>query len=237
MAEAIDGELRWLCGGYTREEAVDEVLRRADAGGVAGFDFSFSFPRWYVESLGAGDGPGVWDVAATDGERWLAECAPPFWGRPGRPRPPLDNDRSEWRRTERGPLRPKSTFQVGGVGSVGTGSVRGMPLLRRLRAGGVAIWPFDPPAPGRPVVAEVYPRWATGPVAKRRASARAAHIVGLARAIPPGWAELATASEDAFDAACAALVLSTGGWTWPATDDVDRTEGRIVPVGVGAAQT
>ena len=29
----------------------------------------------------------LWDAAAVDGERWLTECSPPFWGRPGTPAP------------------------------------------------------------------------------------------------------------------------------------------------------
>jgi hypothetical protein len=38
---------------------------------------------------------------------------------------------------------------------VGPGSIRGMPLLAKLRAAGIAIWPFDPP--GDRTVFEVYP--------------------------------------------------------------------------------
>lgn len=54
----------------------------------------------------------------------------------------------ELRRTDRerpavGGIRPTSGFQIGGAGAVGTGAVRGMPMLARLRAAGFAIWPFD----------------------------------------------------------------------------------------------
>jgi hypothetical protein len=232
VAEAVDGVLRSLAGGFTRDEAVDEVLRRSGPGVVVGLDFSFSFPRWFAEELGARSGPEVWRAAVAHGEAWLTACAPPFWGRPGRPCPTPDPARPGWRRTESGPLRPKSTFQVGGAGSVGTGSVRGMPHLLHLRHAGAAIWPFDPPEPNRPVVAEVYPRWATGPVPKRRADARAAHIARLGAAVPRRWVAPAASGEDAFDAACTAVALSGGAWRWPETDAVDRVEGRILPVAV-----
>jgi hypothetical protein len=230
VGEALDGVLRWLGGGFTRGEAIAEVVRRGRAGGVVGFDFSFSFPRWFVDALGAADGPGVWQAAQSHGEGWLEACEPPFWGRPGRPRPPDDAGRPGWRRTECGPVRPKSTFQIGGAGSVGTASVRGMPHLLALREAGVAVWPFDAAAPDRLVAAEVYPRWATGPVRKSRAAEREAHLAGLGRALPPEWRGVAAGSEDAFDAACSAMALSRGDWSWPPTDDVDRAEGRIVPV-------
>ena len=38
-------------------------------------------------------------------------------------------------------VRPKSTFQIGGAGAVGTGSLRGMPHLLTLREAGCAVWP------------------------------------------------------------------------------------------------
>jgi hypothetical protein len=236
VAEAADGVLVRLEGGFTREEAVAAVLRRLAPGVVAGFDFSFSFPGWFVRHVGAVDGPGVWEAAARQGEGWLAACAPPFWGRPGRPRPPAHPGRPEWRRTELhvpgASLRPKSTFQVGGAGTVGTGAVRGMPLLGSLRRAGAAVWPFDrAPATGdAPVVAEAYPRWATGPVVKSSCAARAAHLARLAGAVPAPLTSRAAASEDAFDAACAAIALSAGPWRVPDADAVDLLEGRILPL-------
>ena len=42
-------------------------------------------------------------------------------------------------------IAPKSVFQIGGAGSVGTASLRGMPVLQRLREAGFAVWPFDRP--------------------------------------------------------------------------------------------
>jgi hypothetical protein len=236
VASALDGVLCSLDGGWTRGEVVEEIIHRAEPGLVVGLDFSFSFPGWFVRDVGAADGPGVWEVAAAHGEDWLARCAPPFWGRPGCRRPPLEHERPLWRRTEAGAglarRRPKSTFQVGGAGAVGCGAIRGMPHLQRLRRHGLAVWPFDAPVGGRPLVAEVYPRWATGPVVKAREEERLAHVSRLGPAIPRRLAALAAASDDAFDAACAAVVLSTGGLAFPPTDDVDAVEGRILPLGV-----
>ena len=43
-------------------------------------------------------------------------------------------------------ITPKSVFQVGGAGSVGTASLRGFAVLLRLREAGFRVWPFDAPA-------------------------------------------------------------------------------------------
>ena len=237
--EAEDGRVRSVCAGITRDEAIGLALTAIDGGvDVVGLDFSFSFPAWFVRSLGAEDGPGVWEVAAHDGERWLTACDPPFWGRPGRPRPPFGPGREERRRTEEdvppGVRRPKGTFQIGGAGAVGTASVRGMPGLRRFRCAGIAVWPFDDAAPGAPFVAEVYPRWCTGPVVKSRPAARSAHLAGRLGALGVAARDAAVRSEDAFDAVCTALALSEGRLGPPAPTDEDRVEGRILvpPQGV-----
>jgi hypothetical protein len=234
-AEAHDGELRRLEAGRTRAQVVDELVVRAAErpGVVVGFDFSFSLPEWFLRACGHADARALWDAAARDGEAWLRDCRDPFWGRPGRPRPALP---CHLRRTEAtlaavGGITPKSSFQVGGAGSVGTGSVRGFPALARLQDAGYAIWPFD--APARPPVAvEIWPRTFTGPVVKSDARARAAHLdehfPGLAKALRA----LAVGSEDAFDAAVSAIVMSrhedelrtlpvlddagVEGWVWSA---------------------
>ncbi|MEX0750548.1 MAG: hypothetical protein WD359_07030, partial [Dehalococcoidia bacterium] len=61
-----------------------------------------------------------------------------------------------------------------GAGAVGTGSLRGMPMLHRLHAAGMHIWPYDDP--GYPLVIEIYPRLLTGPVRKSSPQARARYI-------------------------------------------------------------
>jgi hypothetical protein len=210
-AEAHDGQLVRLEAGRTRDDVVDELVGRADDrdGVVVGFDFSFSVPEWFLRDRGFAEPRELWDAAASDGEEWLRACEPPFWGRPGRGRPVLP---AHLRRTEaevaavRG-IRPKSSFQIGGAGSVGTGSVRGFPALARLQDAGYAIWPFDEPA-APPVAVEIWPRAFTGPVVKSDPAARAAHVDENLPDLEPVWRDVAVASEDAFDAAVSAVVMS-----------------------------
>lgn len=203
----------------------------ADPRIVVGLDFAFSLPAWFLAERGLVDGPALWDVVAREGEQWLAACAPPFWGRPGRRRPAMP---AEFRETDRdvpttGGVRPKSVFQIGGAGTVGTGSLRGMPVLRTLRAAGFRIWPFDPPEP--PFVVEIYPRLLTGPVTKGKADARAEVLVGRASQMNVECRIAAGASEDAFDAALSALGMDAAQSALAQlpilTDSVSRLEGRI----------
>jgi hypothetical protein len=108
--------------------------------------------------------------------------------------------------TPYGGVRPKSTFQVGGNGSVGTGSIRGWPVLARLRRNGFAIWPFDR---GRvPLAVEVYPRACTGAVVKTDVRQRAALLDRQFPGLDRKLRDLAVASDDAFDAAVTALVMA-----------------------------
>jgi hypothetical protein len=211
MAEAHDGELFRLEGGRTRGEVLDELVARAaePEGVVVGFDFSFSLPEWFLRERGYRDARALWDAAAADGDAWLRTCEPPFWGRPRRPRPELP---AHLRHTEAtlaavGGIRPKSSFQIGGAGSVGTGSVRGFPALACLQDAGYAIWPFDAPA-APPVAVEIWPRTFTGPVVKSDARARADHLETVHARLPRALRDAAVGSEDAFDAAVSAIVMS-----------------------------
>jgi hypothetical protein len=236
-AEAHDGELLRLVAGRTRREVIDELVGRADEmpGVVAGFDFSFSLPEWFLRDRGYANARALWDAAATDGEAWLRECEPPFWGRPGRPRPDVP---AHLRRTEAeiaavGGIRPKSSFQIGGAGSVGTGSVRGFPALARLQDAGFTIWPFDEPA-RPPVAVELWPRALTGPVVKSDARARAAHLDQHLPDLAPALRDAVVGSEDAFDAAVSAVVMSRHEpelRSLPALDDEGRSEGCVWSVG------
>lgn len=237
LAEFAAGELVRLEAGRSREQLTAHLLECAarDPGLLVGLDFSFGFPRWFVEELGEPDGPAMWRRAAAQGEAWLAECRPPFWGRPGTRRPERDPQRPEWRRTEteepavRG-IRPKSVFQVGGAGSVGTGSLRGMTCLEALRRGGFAIWPFDPPG-ASPVAVEIYPRQFTGPVRKSNPLHRALQLANSWHELSPVHRAAAEASEDAFDAAWSArgLYSARGQFPPPSWSDPgwERMEGRI----------
>ncbi len=205
IAEAVDGVLETLEDGRSREQVIAWLCERRPAlpAAVVGLDFSFSFPTWFL-----GDAPihETWERVEREGEQWLADCPPPFWGRPGRGR----GEEPQFRVCEEalrvGAIAPKSTFQIGGAGAVGTGSLRGIPHLPVLRDAGWSIWPFDPPTAH--VVAEIWPRLLTGPVAKSSSTARASWLATHAADLPPDLAARAATSEDAFDAAASALVLS-----------------------------
>lgn len=205
VAEAADGQLVDLRDGLTREEVVAHLLDRIaalDAPVVVGLDFAFGFPGWWTRELGCADLPELWALAAREGERWLTACEAPLWGRPGRRRPPADLARPLLRATDAQAATAGSPLQVGGAGSVGTGSIRGMPHLVTLRAAGVAIWPVDDAR--SPVAVEVYPRHHTGRVVKSDRAARAAAVAttpGIGRALR----EAAAITEDRFDAALTAL--------------------------------
>jgi hypothetical protein len=232
----------------TRQQAGDHLLDLATTNGpgglLVGLDFGFSLPAWYLDDQGIKTAADLW--ADTDRlEGWLRDCQPPFWGRPGRRRP----DQAHWRRTELAMTpRPRSVFQIGGAGAVGTASLRGMPVLHRLQSHGFAIWPFDP-APDRhggPIgvvgstdanagsaadatVVEVWPRLATGPVVKSSPAARQRWLSDPIRqaAIPAPFSTWCAASADAFDAVAAALALLDSP-PLPAVDDpVVRLEGWI----------
>lgn len=210
-AEAEHGVLTRLLAGRARAEVIDELVARADEqpGVVVGFDFSFSLPVWFLDQCGYAHPRQLWDAAARDGEQWLLECAPPFWGLSGRRRPDLP---AHLRRTEAevaavGGIRPKSSFQIGGAGSVGAGSVRGFPALARLQDAGYAIWPFDARAMP-PVAVEIWPRTFTGSVVKSDPAARARYLDDRFPDFDPTCRDDAVGSEDAFDAAVSALVMS-----------------------------
>jgi hypothetical protein len=214
LAEASDGDLVRLECGRHREAVADLLLETARASSdlVVGFDFGFSAPAWFVRKLGAASAPDLWALACTEAENWLANGMPPFWGGGRGPRPALPRPEDHYRLSDMalspvGGIQIKSLFQVGGSGSVGTGSLRGWPILHRLRSGGFSVWPFD--RTQMPLVVEIYPRLLTGPVNKSRREAREAyiekHFPGLAGAIR----EKAVSSEDAFDAAVSALRMAS----------------------------
>ena len=249
-AGRVDGGRVTLEGGRTRDEFCDWLiaLARETPRMVVGFDFCFSFPAWFVrDELGCKDAPAFWDlVERGHGERWLAAgCADQrFWGKHPKPAE-FCGDRlhrmlratdidcklaalipeAERAARVRG-IGPKSVFQIGGAGSVGTASLRGMPVLRRLREAGFRVWPFDKPAldtpalnrpalrEGQPLVVEMYTRLNTGPVRKSNAEARAlylrekCHANAAYAALSRRVMQRARASEDAFDALVSCMVMT-----------------------------
>jgi hypothetical protein len=218
LAECDDGQLIRLESGRSRVEIVDELVRsirllhsqRQPC--LIGLDFSFSFPAWFVTQHGCASAIDLWPLVKHHGENWLQQCAPPFWGRPGKSRPVDNPNQPQFRATENqtesvSGIRPKSTFQIGGAGSVGTGSIRGMPYLSTLREAGAAIWPFDESQHGL-TVCEVYPRLWTGPVTKSSASARRKYLEDRQISPPDPVIDSVINSEDAFDAFVSALMIS-----------------------------
>lgn len=260
------GEVR-LENGRTRHEIAEWLIHMAARTPrmVVGFDFCFSFPEWFVrDEHGCPDGPAFWTLVAREhGERWLerGHADPRFWGKPHK-RPAefsgenlhrmmratdidcklVDHIPEEQRVARVRGITPKSVFQIGGSGSVGTASLRGMSTLLALRSAGFRVWPFDRPhlagALPAPLVVEMYSRLNTGPVHKSNPIARAAYLLSKRRA-DPAYATLSRAvliqargSEDAFDALVSCMVMTalrsefpnlpspgdprfrTEGWTW-----------------------
>ncbi len=212
-------------------------LGRARAKVVAGLDFSFSYPAWFVRELGCASAPALWERVAAEGEQWLREPHPHFWGRRKGSGPAAGHRAPRWlgyRACERGASQgkqlPLSSFQIGGAGPVGTGTLRGMPMLARLRAAGWSVWPFDRPL--LPLLVEVYPRALTGPVVKSDPAERLRYL-GQARflSVAPGVLATAAASEDAFDALVSAFVMREHALCFTqlaqAADEQARLEGAI----------
>ena len=124
-------------------------------------------------------------------------------------------------------ITPKSPFQIGGSGSVGTGSLRAMPLLARLHEAGWRVWPFqaaalaaEQPQP-RPLLVEMYTRLMTGAVAKSNPLARKRYLASKSREdemfAPVSRAVLkkAQGSEDAFDALVSTLEMARHAAAFP----------------------
>jgi hypothetical protein len=205
-----------LSAGRTRPETIAHVIDLAQATPalVVGFDFSFSYPAWFLRQNGAESALAHWQIVEEHGERWQQQCLPPFWGRPGRACP-TDHRGGQWqgyRLTERatGNLTrrlPSSTFQINGAGAVGIGSLRGMPHLLTLKRAGFSVWPFDNPR--LPLAVEIYPRLFTGTVRVSDASARSTYL-GEDRfdGLPSEVRANARNSPDAFDALCSVMGMA-----------------------------
>ncbi len=208
-AEADGDQLTLLRCGLDRDQIarwlIDEAAR--DPHLVVGLDFAFSLPEWYLHASGLTSAPALW-AGMHDGlaETLLRGCEPPFWGRAGKRRPP---GAEQFRVTDRahsvGGIRPKSVFQVGGAGAVGTGSLRGMSVLHRLHGAGFRVWPFCDD--GWPKLVEIYPRLLTGPVRKSRPAERQSYLASRCPKLDAGRANVAGSTEDAFDAAVSALSM------------------------------
>ena len=232
IAEANNGSLSRLEPVASREQALKQVIEQLarDSRTIVGLDFAFSMPAWFLGSLGVLSVLELWKVVAEKEEGWLQECASPFWGRPGKRKPELQ---AHYRITEASlpgvnGITPRSCFQIGGAGAVGTGSIRGMPFLLKMRQAGFAIWPFD--APSSRIVVEIYPRILTGPVKKNSLQCRAEYLNRYWPDLPSKLRKTAANSEDAFDAAVSALVMQRHldeFGSLPLLDDSFILEGQI----------
>ncbi|MCC6830087.1 MAG: DUF429 domain-containing protein [Thermoleophilia bacterium] len=240
-AVAEDGRLVALEGGRGREATVDAVIDLVleEPETLVGLDFAFGVPAWLAAREGWRSAGEVWRWAArgtASGPGWVRARPEPFWGPGIRPRPTLAGD--AFRATERAAMaagaRPSSVLRLSGPGSVGAQTLWGMPQLLRLADAGVAIWPFD--VPRLPMAVEVFPRqfarWLAPRAAGLRGAAfREAAVAELGPAVA-GHAGTMTASQDAFDAAVAALgvwhAVREAGAPAPGQHPDERVEGRIL---------
>ena len=238
LAEAVNHELIRLEAGRSREETVELLIAEAeqDSELIIGLDFAFSLPEWYLRDRSLTP-QALWarlaDQALTPRMRslglahWMNSPDPPFWTT-AEGHALLAADQ-KFRRTEidvrAAGSRPKSVFQLVGAGQVGRGSLYGMQALHRLAAIGFRIWPFDQVR--LPLVLEIFPRLLTGPVIKSSQSERERYLATLR--IPDELGSRAAASDDAFDAAVSALVMSAAVGELLALQSKpdDLIEGRI----------
>jgi hypothetical protein len=237
-----------LEAGRTRDEISDWLIKlaRETPRMVVSIDCCFSFPGWFLEEHGCEDMFAFWRKANSGlAEQWLTrECDEiahdeRFWGAPHK-RPAqfcgpgyrrmfrfADYDNKIAQGLEGGdPARaakmrgitPKSPFQIGGSGSVGTGSLRAMTMLERLHDAGYRIWPLENAAIDakvpRPLLVEMYTRLMTGAVAKSNPEARKTYL-SAKRKTDALYAMLGRAvlrkaqdSEDAFDALVSVIEMA-----------------------------
>ena len=236
-----------LEAGRTRDEITEWLIElgREMPRMVVSIDCCFSFPGWFLEEHGCEDMFAFWrKVNAGLAEQWLdRECDEiardeRFWGAPHK-RPEqfcgpgyrrmfrfADYDNKIAQALEGGDperaakmrgITPKSPFQIGGSGSVGTGSLRAMPFLLRMREAGFRVWPYESAqlenVRPKPLLVEMYTRLMTGAVAKSNEMARKRYIAAKRKSdaqyagLSRGVLAKAYESEDAFDALASVLEM------------------------------
>ncbi|WP_235011287.1 hypothetical protein [Bryocella elongata] len=266
-----------LEAGRTRDEVAAWLieLARETPRMVVSIDCCFSFPAWFLAEHGCATVFDFWKhVVDGSGERWLSrECDEVarderFWGAPhkrpaqfcgeGMPRmfraTEFDNKIAQGleggdvvRAAKMRGITPKSPFQIGGAGSVGTASLRAMPVLLKLHAVGFRVWPFEgaklQERDAKPLLVEMYTRLMTGAVAKSNESARKSYLAakrrndavfaGLTRAV----LKKAEGSEDAFDALVSTMEMVRYAETFSSLratkDPVLKLEGITWRPGIG----
>ncbi len=233
LAEVEGGRLLRVECGRSRDAVAEHLidLIRHEPEVIVGFDFAFSLPAWFLRERKLGSVADLWREASTSGEDWLVGREWPFWGSQYGRRREFEEPyrRSDKLLPQTSGIRPKSVFQAGGSGSVGTGSVRGWPVLHRLKRAGFSIWPFD--TVSTPLVVEIYPRILTGAINKSSAADRQSYLQSHYPELLPEHTALAASSDDAFDSAVSALVMARHAGAMLAlprvTDPVTLLEGVI----------
>lgn len=226
LARVVDGKIIDLENGRDRQAVIDKAIELAgrDLDTVVGLDFAFAFPAWYSKRRGWTSGRAVWEAMREHADVLIEACEPPFWGRPGTKAQQLGDP---YRETEKAlATRPKSVFQIGGAGAVGTGSLRGMRHLLDFSDAGFAIWPFDDP--GWPLVVEIYPRLFANGVVKSRHRSRRDYLATRFPDQPEPLRERAAGSEDSFDATVSALTMSRHIGDLEALPRVESGDGRRI---------
>ncbi len=253
MAEWNDQKTK-LEYGLNRSEVIQKLiaLKESSESMLVGFDFSFSLPKHFVlehvpEMEEQRDIRAVWRHVAQHADEWL-EGNESFWGRKGEFAKCRHKDlKLMFRKTEerlRKKFSPSSTFQIGGAGAVGTGSLRGMPLLLELAEHGFTVWPFV--EAGAFSVVEIYPAIFTLPrepragknKGKKRRGFMDKRIAGAAVGSP--WHKVsereltcAELSQDAFDALVSVMnmverLAKSGDHCWRLCEN-SWIEGEIWP--------
>ncbi len=210
LCEVDASGVRRLENGRTREEIAAHLVTEAarDVHMVVGLDFAFSFPAELLRKRAHHAIDTVWREVEELGEGWLRHCPFPFWGKPGKKKPPLGE--KLYRATEAAVARetgflPFSPLQIGGAGAVGVGSIRGMPALRQLRSAGFSVWPFD--AATLPAVVEIWPRLFMGDVSKSKVENRREYLATWYPDLDSAVRRSAVDSDDAFDALVSGLEM------------------------------
>ena len=137
FARVRDGVLVELENGMGRGEVIDTAIAaaRREPQDRRRPRLRVRVSRVVLRAARMDHGRAIWDAMRDDAETLLEACEPPFWGRPGR-LAPRHSVRGCARPRLGAPATPKSVFQIGGSGAVGTGSLRGMRHLVRPRGRG-----------------------------------------------------------------------------------------------------
>lgn len=135
----------------------------------------------------------------------------------------------------RGGGKPSTVYDAIGAAQVAKASFAGMRLLSRLRAAGMAIWPFDPLPDRGPVVVEIYAQIAARAAGLRKGRSKIREAAALDAALATfgscPHAPLARYTDHATDAILTAAWLRANAgraelWSPPAlSPDISRTEG------------